>query len=63
MITISLYEAGADSDYELLIKEATTGEIKNGRLILEVEKGNRVMVDVGFKSAFDGALKVMAHEV
>ncbi len=63
MITISLYEAGADSDYELLIKEATTGEIKNGRLILEVEKGNRVIVDVGFKSAFEGALKVMAHEV
>jgi hypothetical protein len=63
MIAVSLYEAGADSDYELPIKEATTGEIKNGRLILEVEKGNRIMVDVGFKSAFDGALKVMAHEV
>lgn len=63
MVAISLYEAGADSDYELSIKEATIGEIKNGRLILDVEKGNRVTVDVGFKSAFDGALKVMAHEV
>jgi hypothetical protein len=63
MVNISLYEAGADSDYELLIKEASTGEIKSGRLILEVEKGNRVMVDVVFKSVFDGALKVMAHEV
>jgi hypothetical protein len=63
MVNISLYEAGADSDYELLIKEASVGEIKNGRLILEVEKGNRVMVDVVFKSVFDGALKVMAHEV
>ena len=63
MVAISLYEAGADSDYELSIKEATIGEIKNGRLILDVEKGNRVTVDVGFKSAFDGSLKVMAHEV
>jgi hypothetical protein len=63
MVNISLYEAGADSDYELLIKEASIGEIKSGRLILEVEKGNRVMVDVVFKSVFDGALKVMAHEV
>jgi hypothetical protein len=63
MVNISLYAAGADSDYELLIKEASTGEIKSGRLILEVEKGNRVMVDVVFKSVFDGALKVMAHEV
>ena len=63
MIAISLYEAGADSDYELAIKEASTGEIKNGRLILEVEKSNRVMIEIGFKSVFDGALKVMAHEI
>jgi hypothetical protein len=62
-VSISLYEAGADSDYELPIKEATTGEIKSGKLILEVEKGNRIMIDVGFKAAFDGALKVVAHEV
>jgi hypothetical protein len=63
IITISLYEAGADSDYELPVKEASIGEIKNGRLILEVEKNNRIMVNVVFKSAFNGALKVMAHEV
>jgi hypothetical protein len=63
LINISVYEAGADSDYELPIKEATAGEIKNGKLILEVERGGRVMVDIVFKSAFDGALKVVAHEV
>lgn len=63
MVSISLFEAGADSDYELPIKEASIGDIKSGRLILEVEKGNRVMVDVVFKSVFNGALKVMAYEV
>jgi hypothetical protein len=62
-IAVSLYEAGADSDYELPIKEATVGDIKNGKLILEVEKGSRIMVDVGFKLSFDGALKVVAHEI
>jgi hypothetical protein len=62
-VAVSLYEAGADSDYELPIKEATVGEIKNGKLIVEVEKGERVMVDVGFKTAFNGALKVVAHEI
>lgn len=63
MVNISLFEAGADSDYELPIKEASIGEIKSGRLILEIEKGSRVMVDVVFKSVFNGALKVMAYEV
>jgi len=63
MCAISLLEAGADSDYELAIKEASIGEIRQGRLIIEVEKGSRVMIDVGFRGVFDGALKVVAHEV
>jgi hypothetical protein len=63
LIKISLFEAGADKDYELPIKEATAGEIKNGKLVLEVNRGGRVMFDIVFKSAFDGALKVVAHEV
>ena len=62
-VAVSLYEAGADSDYELAIKEASIGERQNGRLILEVQKGSRVTVDVVFKSVFTGALKVMAHEI
>jgi hypothetical protein len=28
-----------------------------------VERGERISVDISFRSAFDGALKVVAHEV
>ena len=63
IIIISLYEAGADSDYPLSIKECSIGEIKTGRVLVDVEKGERFSVDVVFKTAFDGALKVVAHEV
>lgn len=62
-VSISLFEAGADSDYELVVKESNLGEIKKGRLIVEVEKDCRFSVDITFKNKFDGAIKVSAYEV
>lgn len=62
-ISISLFEAGADIDREIPIKESSIGELKNGRLILEVEKGIRVSIEMGLVNKFTGALKVVAHEI
>jgi len=63
LIAVSLYEAGADSDYDIAIKECDRGEIKNGRVILEVEAGVRTALEIVLKSSFEGALKVVAHEI
>jgi hypothetical protein len=63
LIAVSLYEAGADSDYDIGIKECDRGEIKNGRVILEVEAGVRTSLEIVLKSSFEGALKVVAHEI
>jgi hypothetical protein len=63
VIAITVFEAGADSDYPLAVRECSVGEIKAGRVLLDVERGERISVDIAFRSAFDGALKVVAHEV
>ncbi len=62
-ILVCVYEAGADSDYELPIKECSQGDLRKGSLAIEVEAGKRTSVDIGFKASFDGALKVTAYEI
>ncbi len=62
-ISVSVFEAGADSDYPLMLTDCSIGEIKAGRLQIDIQRGERLSIDVSFKSAFDGALKVVAHEV
>lgn len=60
---ISLYEAGADAEYEIAIKESSAGEVVNGKLKIVGKKGQRQSFDVVLGEKFDGALKVMAHEI
>jgi hypothetical protein len=62
-LSIAIYEAGADSDYELPITYASTGTLNNGRVNIKATKGKRFEMRVKFDTAFNGALKVVAHEI
>ncbi|MCC2963463.1 hypothetical protein LK540_23780 [Massilia sp. IC2-278] len=60
---LSLFEVGADSDYQIAIEKSSAGKIHSGKLEVDVEKGNRQSLDIQFTEDFDGALKVVAHEI
>lgn len=62
-VELSLYEVGADADYEVAIKDGNKGRMEKGRLRLAVVTGVRETVEVLLSEEFDGALKVVAHEL
>lgn len=56
-------EAGADSDYDVAIVKSGLGVLGKGGVVLDVQAGTRISVDIELNQEFSGALKVMAHEV
>ena len=62
-VSIALLEVGADSDYPLNIKKSSIGEISNGKIVLDLIKNSRSIIDVELAEEFSGALKVLAHEI
>lgn len=62
-IILNVKQAGADSDYDVLIIKAESGEIKNGGLVLEAVVGQRISLNIELNQEYPGALKVMAYEI
>jgi hypothetical protein len=62
-IAVHLKEAGADSDYDISIIKSDKGDITNGGIILDVEAGRRVSLDIELNQDFSGALKAVVYEV
>lgn len=62
-VSIALFEVGADSDYPLNVKKSSVGEISNGKILLDLTKNSRSIIDVELAEVFSGALKVVAHEI
>lgn len=60
---ISLYETGADSEYLIDIRNSSLGKVSNGKIEIEAKKGERITLDVEISERFEGALKVIAHEI
>jgi hypothetical protein len=55
--------AGADTDHKINIIKATEGSIKGGCIIMNVEAGQRINLDVELEKNFDGSIKVSAYEI
>lgn len=62
-IAIEILEAGADSDYGVGIAASNQGVVKDGRVVVDVKANNRLTLNISLNDQFDGALKVVAHEV
>ncbi len=62
-IILHVKEAGADSDYDVSIVQASQGTLLKGGVILDVQAGSRINVDIELSQEFSGALKVVAHEI
>lgn len=62
-IVLHVKEAGADSDYDVAIVKSGLGVLGKGGVVLDVQAGTRISVDIELNQEFSGALKVMAHEV
>ena len=62
-IMLSIFEVGADSDYQADIVECSKGTISNGRIQLAVLMNKRETIDITLGAKFSGALKVTGYEV
>jgi len=62
-IKIQIKEAGADVDYDVLITNASSGNLRNDGLVLDVVSGVRTSVEIELAQIFSGAIKVVAYEV
>jgi hypothetical protein len=62
-LDISVFEVGADSDYQIGVSGTSAGTLKNGRVQIDALKGVRQSLEVDLNEEFGGALKVVAHEV
>jgi len=62
-VIIAMFEVGADSDYVLDVKKSSIGEVSNGKILLDLSKNSRTVIDVELSEEFSGALKVVAHEI
>lgn len=62
-IVVRLKEAGADSDYDISIAECDKGTLKAGGVMLDVQAGVRVVLDIKLNIDFSGALKVVVYEI
>ncbi|MDP3230382.1 MAG: hypothetical protein Q8N13_20755 [Acidovorax sp.] len=61
LVEISLFEVGADQDFQIEVKYANQGTIKDGKVRLHVKENVRETIDVKLSEEFNGALKVLAH--
>lgn len=62
-IVLHVKEAGADSDYAIGIVKSGQGVLDKGGVVLDVQAGTRIDVDIELNQEFSGALKVVAHEI
>ena len=62
-IELCLFEVGADSDYTVAVSGVSTGHLQNGRIRIGATKGIRQSIEVELSEDFEGALKVVAHEI
>ncbi|MCX5871131.1 MAG: hypothetical protein NTY00_10990 [Deltaproteobacteria bacterium] len=62
-IVLHVKEAGADSDYDVAIVKSEQGNLDKGGVILSVQAGTRINLDIELNQEFLGALKVVAHEI
>jgi hypothetical protein len=63
LIRVSLYEFGADAEYPIQIESSSVGKPVGGGIEMVVEKNSRVAADIKLKEDYEGAVKVVAHEV
>jgi hypothetical protein len=62
-IAVHLKEAGADSDYDISVVKSDKGNVSNGGVIVDVEAGNRFVLEIELNQDYSGALKVVAYEI
>ncbi|MDD5320748.1 MAG: hypothetical protein PHD43_09095 [Methylococcales bacterium] len=62
-IVLHVKEAGADSDYDVAIVKSGQGILGKGGVVLDVQAGTRINIDIELNQEFSGALKVVAHEI
>ena len=62
-IVLHVKEAGADSDYDVAIVKSGQGVLGKGGVVLNVQAGTRINVEIELNQVFSGALKVVAHEI
>lgn len=62
-IVLHVKEAGADSDYDVAIVKSEQGILDKGGVVLDVQAGKRISLDIELNQDFSGALKVVAHEI
>ncbi|QKO21976.1 hypothetical protein [Rhodoferax sp. BAB1] len=62
-ISVALLEVGADSDYHIAVKTSSLGEVADGKITIDVKPKERIDFEVTLSEAFNGAIKVLAHEV
>ena len=60
---ISLFEAGADSEYPISIKMTSPGVVKDGKIMIKAEKDSRISLEVELCDTFEGALKISSYEI
>lgn len=61
LMEIALFEVGADQDFQIEVKYANHGTIKDGKVRLNVKENAREVIEVKLAEEFNGALKVVAH--
>lgn len=62
-LILHVKESGADSDYDVSIVKAGLGMLLKGGVVLDVQAGSRINIDIELNQDFSGALKVVAHEI
>jgi hypothetical protein len=62
-ISLSVMEAGADSDYAVSIADSDKGLVADGKVVVDIVANSRLALEIGLTEEFKGALKVVAHEV
>lgn len=63
-VRVELFDCGAELDSKLDVVTADSGTVKGGEITnLKVVAGKRVTLHVELAAAFEGALKVVAHEI
>jgi hypothetical protein len=62
-VCLRLMRAGADTDHNIDVIESSGGLIKGGRIIVKVNDGCRITLDVKMERKFDGSIRIVAHEV
>jgi len=62
-LEISLFESGADSEYLVGVKTSSAGQVEKGKIQIKAQKGIRQILEVELGENFEGAIKVVTHEI